>query len=119
MANPVNEENYDIEAVIKNCRKSKKSFYSGYGLPFGIQKSSATTGIIDFVDKTIVEYNEEAIALVRFLMPEAYPKSIWTGRKILIKEGSQVIGYAIVTKILNKILESDEIGIEGELNLEE
>jgi elongation factor Tu len=110
-------KNYDIEAVVKNCRKSKNYFADGYRPAFDIHKAYSTSGEISLVDKKRVEYNEQAVALISFLTPEVYPKSIWVGKEIAFREGLFITGYAVVTKIFNKALESDIKGMEGELRM--
>jgi len=104
---------YDIEATVKNCRHESKTFFrSGYRPAFDIHQFYATSGEITFLDRQDLHYDEEATALVKFITPEYYPKSIWAGKKISFKEGARITGYAIVTKIINKNLESDIPGEE-------
>ena len=107
---------YDIEAKVVNCRESKNSFNTGYRPAFQIHKEYLTTGEITLIGRDYLEYNNEAISFIRFLTPEVYPNSVWIGKKIIFKEGKLITGYAIVTKIFNKILESPIDGNEADLN---
>ena len=110
---------YDIEAIVKNCRRESKTFFrSGYRPAFDIHQFYATSGEIKFLDREDLHYDDEATALVKFAMPEYYPKSIWVGKKIPFKEGARITGYAIVTRIINKNLESDIPGEEMPLSQE-
>jgi elongation factor Tu len=110
-------QKYDSEAIIKNCRDSKNPFCDKYRPTFAFHKSYLTTGEITLISQNKLEYGEETVALIRFLTPEVYPKSIWIGKKIIFQDGLRITGYAVVTKIMNSILESDEIGVEGELKM--
>ena len=111
------ERSPDVEAIIKNCRASKTKFCDGYRPAFEIHQNYSTSGEIRFLQQKELSFDEEALALIRFLTPEVYPKSIWIGKKIIFKEGCIVTGYAIITKILNIVLESDKVGLEGPLSL--
>lgn len=51
-----------------------------------------------------VPTNGIAKGTITFLSPEAYPHSLWIGKKIGIQEGARVVGYATITKIFNPLL---------------
>lgn len=51
-----------------------------------------------------VPTNGIAKGTITFLSPEAYPHSLWIGKKIGIQEGTRVVGHATITKIFNPLL---------------
>lgn len=104
---PVFERPFDIEAIIKNLRASKSNISTGYRPTFEILQNYWTSGVIDFIDCELLKYNNETRANIRFLTPDSYPRSIWVGRKMVFYEGKKITGYAIVTQIFNKILETN------------
>ena len=99
------DRDYDIEAIIRNERASKNWFATKYRPSFDIREDYKTSGQIEFIDKERLNFGEEALANIIFLTPEAYPYTLWIGRKLTFGEGINITGYAIVTKVFNKILE--------------
>ncbi|MCL2587042.1 MAG: hypothetical protein FWE31_02260 [Firmicutes bacterium] len=110
--------NYDVIATVSNQRNSRNPFYTGYRPAFAIHNNYITSGEIRLLGTNQVKYREEIEAQIRFLTPEVYPKCLWVGKKIAFQEGAEIHGFAIITEILNKSLESDEVGIEGDLRLD-
>jgi hypothetical protein len=101
----------DIEAEVwfiptEEGGKSKPAF-SGYRPQHLIMDNYQTSGEHQYINKEQVNPGERAIAKIWFISPEVYPKSLWIGREIEIKEGSWLVGCAKVTKIFNPILESE------------
>ena len=39
--------------------------------------------------------------IITFISPEAHPHCLWVGKKINIQEGTKIVGYATVLKVLN------------------
>lgn len=109
--------NYDVEAIIENCRESKQPWGNAYRPAHLIHKNYLTTGEHYYPDKQWLKYGEKTIGYIRFLTPEVYPKCIWINKKIPFYEGDKITGYAIITKIYNNILRSNKEGEEAELNL--
>lgn len=117
MENCFFDRGYDIVAVVINSRPSKNDFYSGYRPAFDIHKNYSTTGEIKFIECDRLSYGSTAKCLIKFLTPDVYPKSLWIGKKIYFREGSIITGSATVVDIINKVLESETLGIEGALRL--
>ncbi len=58
-----------------------------------------------FIDREAVKPGEEIVAHVWFITPEAYPHSLWVGRRIAVCEGSRVIGEACIRAVFNPLLQ--------------
>jgi len=104
----------DVEAIIENKRDNKYNpfqhpnpFGQGYSPAHLVRPDYLTSGRHHYLDKDEVYFNETATAEIQFLSPETYPKCLWVGKKIQFQEGSRITGYATITKIYNKIVESD------------
>jgi len=96
----------DCEAIVKNERESKNWFATKFRPVFDIREDYKTSGQIDLIDKEGLNFGEEGLANITFLSHEAYPRTLWIGRKITFGgEGKNISGYVIVTKIFNKLLE--------------
>lgn len=80
--------------------------YSGYRPAHLVKDNYLTTGMHDY-EKDEVQPGETVIGTIRFLSPEAYPKSLWLEKIIPIQEGSRVVGFAKVIEIYNEILRND------------
>ena len=80
-----------------------KKIKNGYRPAHLIKKDYLTTGVHNYFD------NEDCDGITKgtitFISPEDYPGSLWEGKRIEMYEGSKLIGYAIIIKILNTILE--------------
>ena len=97
----------DIKVLITNLRESKNPFKSGYRPAFdvGISEQYLTTGRIDFDDSEFfLGYNQRKEALVSFLTPDIYPRTLWVGRVLSFYEGNRKTGEAEVLKIYNQTL---------------
>ena len=95
----------DIEVIIKNKRPSKSNICSGYRPAFKVKDDYLTTGIIKLIDIDELLYDNETKAEIWFITPEFYPNCLEVGQTIQFQEGKIVHGFAIITKINNKILE--------------
>jgi translation elongation factor EF-Tu-like GTPase len=80
--------------------------YSGYRPQFTVAPNMQTSGEHQFLQKDIVYPGEEASANILFIAPEHHPKTLWVGKEMEVKEGSRLIGNAVVTKIFNQNLAS-------------
>lgn len=98
----------DIEVRVRFLSEEEggrsKPVYSGYRPHFQVTEGLQTSGEHRFLEKEVVQPGEEATANILFIAPEHHPKTIWIGKEIEIKEGSRLIGRAVVTKIFNQSL---------------
>ena len=65
-----------------------------------------TTGIHHYYRVKSVPPNGSAKGTITFISPDAYPHSLWLGKRIEIQEGNRVVGYATIIKIFNPLLEA-------------
>jgi len=107
----ISQRSPDIEAEVwflptEGGGKTKPAL-SGYRPQHLIMENYQTSGEHQYINKEQVNPGEKAIANIWFISPEAYPKSLWIGREIEVREGSWIVGCAKVTRIFNPILESE------------
>jgi len=95
----------DIEVLFEFNGTRRHPAYDGYRPNHLVNDTYLTSGLHRYSDVSEVPPNGQAKGTITFLSPEAYPKCLWEGKKIQIQEGERVVGYAIVIKIFNKILE--------------
>jgi translation elongation factor EF-Tu-like GTPase len=82
---------------------------SGYRPQYVVRPDYHTSVAHNFVGVDRVSPGERTKAEVWFITPEAYPHSLWEGRRIEIAEGSRRVGTATILKVLNPLLlKSDE-----------
>ena len=100
----------DLEADITFLTSAEggrtRPIYSGYRPAHLVKDNYLTTGIHHY-EKDEVQPGDTVIGTIRFLSPEAYPKSLWLEKIIRIQEGSRLIGFAKVIEIYNEILRND------------
>lgn len=80
---------------------------NGYRPQYKVKDDYQTSAEHFFIDRESINPGEAAIAHVWFLTPEAYPHSLWVGRRIAVSEGSHVIGEATIKTIFNPLLQSE------------
>ena len=96
----------DVEAVFEFNGARRGPAFDGYRPAHLITDNYLTTGIHHYYQTNAVSPNGTANGTITFLTPEAYPHCLWIGKKIKIQEGDRVVGYAVITKIFNALLES-------------
>ena len=87
----------------------KTSICSGYKGQHLIKENYQTSGNIQLIDKNILNPGETATAFVNYLSPDFYPKTLWIGKEMELKEGGRIVGRTIVKEIYNKILLKENI----------
>lgn len=96
----------DIEVVLRNKRPSKSNICSGYRPAFKVKEDYLTTGVIRLITVDELSYDNETMAEIWFITPEVYPNCLKVGQVIQFQEGCTIHGFATITKIKNKILET-------------
>lgn len=99
------ERTPDIEVMFYFNGTRTAPIYSGYRPAHQITDLYLTSGIHQYYDTDVVLADGSAKGTITFLTPEVYPASCWIGKKIPIQEGSRIIGYALITRIFNSLLE--------------
>lgn len=101
------ELNPDVEAVFEFVSFRKNNVYEGYRPAHLVCDNYLTTGLHHYYD-----LQEDAEGMLKgtivFVSPEAYPHSLWIGKKVVMYEGAKIIGYATITQIFNPILDKGE-----------
>jgi translation elongation factor EF-Tu-like GTPase len=77
---------------------------SGYRPQYVVRSDYHTSVAHQFVGVDRVSPSERAKAEVWFITPEAYPHSLWEGRRVEIAEGAKRVGVATILKVLNPLL---------------
>jgi len=104
----------DIEAKITlittdGCGAGRHTVaYSGYRPAHLITDDYLTTGEHYYYSDAVAEPGKTVMGTITFLSPEAYPRTLWIGKKIRIQEGSRIVGYAEVTQIFNELLRKQD-----------
>ncbi|MFF2450767.1 hypothetical protein ACFVSW_27445 [Neobacillus sp. NPDC058068] len=98
----------DVEAKITflTTEEGGRNFpvYSGYRPAHLVKEDYLTTGTHHYYNKEKVELGETVLGTITFITPEAYPNTLWVGKRITIQEASHIVGYAEITKIFNETL---------------
>ena len=97
------ENRADIEVLFEFIGFRKGRVFEGYRPSHLVKEGYLTTGIHSYYN-----LNQEPCDNLRgnitFITPEAYPHTMWVGKRITMYEGGRIVGYAVVTKIFNSIL---------------
>ena len=78
----------------------------GYHPMHLIDDHSLTTGLHHYYGLDAVPPDGSADGTITFIAPEAYPHCLWVGKQIPIQEGERVVGHAVVTRIMNPLLDA-------------
>lgn len=97
----------DVEALFQFIGNRRGKIYEGFRPAHMVKEGYLTTGVHTYYN--INTDSDEIRGGITFLSPEAYPASLWIGKKIEMYEGKEMIGYATITRIFNSILENKEI----------
>lgn len=99
----------DVEVVFEFNGMRKHAANDGYRPAHCVSANYFTTGVHHYYEVDSVPPNGSAKGTITFISPEAYPKTLWVGKRISIQEGQRIVGYATITKIFNNILQSDKV----------
>ena len=97
----------DVEVIFEFNGTRKTPVKDGYRPSHLVLDDYLSTGIHHYYDVSTVESNGKAKGTITFISPDAYPYSMWIGKRIRIQEGERIVGYATVTNILNPLLSVD------------
>lgn len=92
----------DVEVIFEFVGFRKDNVFEGYRPAHLICKDCLTTGIHSYYN--LNEADKKLRGTITFISPEHYPQSLWIGKKIAMYEGRNIVGYAIVLKIVNPVL---------------
>jgi len=101
---PLSECPPDVEVVFEFNNERWQPAHDGYRPHHLVNETYLTTGVHHYYDVTQVPPGGRAKGTITFLLPEAYPASLWIGKKMNIQEGSRIVGHATITKIFNPVL---------------
>ena len=97
--------NPDAVVTVINCRQSENPFGKNYRGCCEIQEENFTSVCFQTIDGNDMIYEQPHRCFVNFLTPEAYPYSLWVGRKIELYEGKYHVGTMVIEEIMNKNLD--------------
>lgn len=86
-----------------------KVVLSGYRPTYEIRDDYWTSAHHEFVGVERLLTGQRALAKVWLLSPEAYPHSLWTGRRLHVAEGSRIVGTAEVLTVINPVLQDTDL----------
>lgn len=96
----------EVEFFFNGVRKN--SVQDGYRPAHLIKANYLTTGIHHYYENSFIPPDGRGIGTITFLTPEEYPHCLWIGKIIPVQEGSRIVGYAKVIRILNPMLSQYE-----------
>lgn len=99
----------DVEVFFEFNGTRKHAANNGYRPAHLVSDNYLTTGVHHYHEVDSVSPNGSAKGTITFISPEAYPKTLWEGKRIRIQEGNRIVGYATIIKIYNPILRSDNV----------
>ncbi len=95
----------DVEATFYFFEGVKRP-YDGYRPAHLLSNKYMTTGLHHYLSSICQnECGYKTYGTIAFLSPELYPKTMCKGMRIEMYEGRKKVGYAIIEKVLNPILE--------------
>ena len=94
----------DVEALIEFNGTKNRPVCSGYRPAHLVKDDYLTTGTHTYYSDEPIPPNGKAMGTITFITPEAYPHSLWIGKKVRIQEGGHVVGYATITAVYNPLL---------------
>jgi elongation factor Tu len=77
---------------------------SGYRPQHSIHENYQTSGEHTYLDRELVEPGQSASVAVRLITPQAYPRCLWEGRILSVREGERIVGHLEVTRVINEAL---------------
>ncbi len=98
----------DAEVLFVFNGTRKKPVSDGYRPHHLVTDAYLTTGVHHYDGVPSVAPDGTARGTITFLSPSAYPHSLWSGKRIEMREGKRTVGYATVTKVLNPLLLAEE-----------
>ena len=98
----------DVEVFFEFNGARKNPAADGYRPHHLIMDDYLTTGVHHYYEVDTVAPNGTAKGTITFITPEAYPKSLWIGKKLNIQEGARIVGYATILKVFNSALLRDK-----------
>ena len=98
----------DVEVIFQFNGSRVHPIYDGFRPMHLIMDNYLTSGIHHYYDRVCIAPDASVSGTISFRTPEAYPHSCWPGKKILIQEGEKIIGFAIVSAVLNPLLSGDK-----------
>lgn len=105
---PVPERPPDVEAFFSFNDVRKSPARDGYRPAHRLTDTCLTTGVHHYYDVGSVPPGASARGTITFLSPEAYPHCLWVGKRIPMQEGAHVVGYAVITRIDNPLLQAEK-----------
>ena len=96
----------DVEVIFEFNGTRSSYVADGYRPAHRIREDYLTTGVHHYYGVDIVSPDGSARGTITFLTPEAYPHCLWVGKKIQIQEGERIVGFATITEIYNKLLQT-------------
>jgi hypothetical protein len=93
----------EFELLARTSEGAVKHVYSGYRPVYEVLPDYWSSTHHEFAGGCIAT-GEKGLAEVWFLSPEAYPQSLWVGRRVRVAEGSRQVGEAIVKTVFNQVL---------------
>ena len=96
----------DVEAIFEFVGYRKDNIFDGYRPSHLICEGYLTTGIHKYYNLHSI-CDDKIKGTITFISPKHYPSCLWIGKRIVIYEGKNIVGYATITDIFNPILKRE------------
>jgi elongation factor Tu len=100
----------DVEVMFEFIGTRKNPAADAYRPMHLVKDDYLTTGVHHYYNVQTVPPDGTAKGTITFISPEAHPHCLWVGKKINIQEGTKIVGYATVLKVLNPDLLGGGLG---------
>ncbi len=95
----------DVEVLFAfESPRRKVPYQNGYRCDHLVTNDYLTCGQHQYYDPNGISPIGTGYGTITFIQPEAYPNSLFAGKKIPLQEGERVIGSATVITVFNPIL---------------
>ncbi len=102
---PIDLNKPDAAAVVTNLRSSQAPFGKNYRGCCAIKEGYRTSVCFQTMDGCEMLHEQPHRCHVNFLTPEAYPYTLWVGRKLELYEGERLVGTMEILEIRNPLLD--------------
>ncbi len=97
----------DVRVIFSFNGARKYAVTDGYRPSHRITQRYLTTGLHRYDTAVPVPPDGTVEGTITFLMPQAYPHSLWKGKVMDIQEGERVVGQARVIEVYNPLLKEE------------
>jgi len=96
----------DVEVVFEFIGVRQSPTRNGYRADHKIREDYLTCGMHQYERGDTAPVCGKIRGTIKFITPEAYPHTCWKGKVIPVQEGTCLVGYATIERVLNPLLDA-------------